>query len=84
MMFDQWREAANSGIDRWGEVLAEIVPEPQPVPDEALIDRYVREHRGKPDAVLRFATERVGPSRAEAEAQRYVQIMEAKLQQRRG
>jgi len=79
-MWDKWRDAAREGVDRWGDVLADIAPTKPAVPVERILGRYMREHRGNPEATLLFAAEKVGPAQAEAEARRYTAAMEALLQ----
>jgi len=78
-MWDKWQEAGQGAVERWREVLdTEIMPK-QTAPQEAVVQRYVREHRGKWQAVKQFAAQHVAPARVEAEARRYVQEMERRL-----
>lgn len=86
---DRWREAGQQAMERWGEALEEMrAPSPggeaREVRQQAMVERYVREHRGRPEAIRAFASQRVGPQRAEEEARRYQEAMEAMVGEQMG
>lgn len=45
----------------------------------AMVERYVREHQGRPDAVRAFVGQHVDPGDVAREAQLYVEAMERRL-----
>ena len=79
---DRWRDAGQQAMERWGEALEEMQlaspgGEARQARERAMVERYLREHRGRPGAIRAFARERVGAERADEEARRYEQAMEA-------
>ena len=85
MKYDQWDDAGRQAMERWGSAIEGIGSEggrKGAPPAEAIVQRYLREHRNNPRALLEFARRNVGDQRAAEEAQRYRQQMEQMLQGR--
>jgi len=81
-MFDKWREAGQSAMEGWQAALDEFKQPTAPV--DAVMERYLREHRGNWSATLTFAAQNVGQDKAAEEAQRYTDEMERRLEEQGG